>query len=64
LASIIGYGATGTAGSNGTGIPCVPGTIYGAGGTGGGTAQGDEQNNVNAQASGGTVGAVFIWWGY
>jgi hypothetical protein len=62
--SSLGYGSTGTAGAHGTGIPCVSGTIYGAGGTGGGTAQGDAENNANVSATSGTSGALVIWWGY
>lgn len=64
LASILTYGSTGTAGPENSGQYCIAGTIYGAGGTGGGCAQSDVYNYNNMTSTAGTTGAVFIWWGY
>jgi hypothetical protein len=64
LASILTYGSTGTAGAENSGQYGVAGTIYGAGGTGGGCAQSDVYNYNNMFSTAGTTGAVFIWWGY
>ena len=64
LASIIGYGASGI--TYVTGNYPVSGTIYGAGGSGGGTNQSDVSTSLNPRiyASAGTSGAVFFWWNY
>jgi hypothetical protein len=65
LGSIVGYGNYGTiSGAEGSGVPPTPGTIYGAGGGGGGCAQSDVFNPGNISPNAGTTGAVFIWWGY
>jgi hypothetical protein len=64
LASILTYGSTGTAGPENSGQFPASGTIYGAGGTGGGCSQSDVYNANNIASSSGTTGAVFIWWGY
>jgi hypothetical protein len=64
IGSIIGYGSTGPTYYAGSSSSSGSGTIYGAGGGGGGTNQSDEQNPANAYPAPGTVGAVFIWWGY
>lgn len=64
IGSIIGYGSTGTAGPENSGQYGASGTIYGAGGTGGGCAQSDVYNYANIFSTAGTTGAVFIWWGY
>lgn len=62
ISSIIGYGSAGaTRGFNAT-TPAESGTIYGAGGGGGGVNQAN--NNAGYTPAAGTVGAVFIWWGY
>lgn len=63
IGSIIGYGNPGYTYTAG-GASSVSGTIYGAGGGGGGTNQSDQQSGANAIPAAGTVGAVFIWWGY
>ena len=66
IGSIIGYGNSGRSwgpfesGSQ----PATAGTVYGAGGSGGGTCQSDQTFTGNQNAAGGTAGAVFIWWGY
>lgn len=65
IASIIGYGNNGTlGGGQGSGVRGTSGTIYGAGGSGGGCSQSDVYNYTNMYSSAGTNGAVFIWWGY
>jgi len=64
IGSIIGYGLTGTAGAENSGQYGVSGTVYGAGGTGGGCSQSDVYNYNNIFSTAGTAGAVFIWWGY
>lgn len=66
IGSIIGYGNSGQSwgpfqsGSQ----PATAGTIYGAGGSGGGSCQSDQTFTGNQIAAAGTSGAVFIWWGY
>lgn len=64
LSSILGYGVSGVTYTSGT--YGIPGTIYGAGGSGGGTNQSDVFYSLNPRiyASAATTGAVFIWWGY
>ena len=64
LSSILGYGVSGVTYTSGT--YGIPGTIYGAGGSGGGTNQSDVYYSLNPRiyASAATTGAVFIWWGY
>lgn len=64
ITSIVGYGVDGTlGGTEGSGVRGTSGTVYGAGGSGGGCAQSDVYNYTNMLSSGGTTGAVFIWWG-
>jgi len=65
ISSILTYGSSGTiSGAAGSGVPPTPGTIYGAGGGGGGCAQSDAQPGGNINPNAGTDGAVLIWWGY
>jgi hypothetical protein len=64
LTSIITYGAYGTSTGEGSGVFGTSGTIYGAGGSGGGCSQSDVYSPNNIHATAGTTGAVFIWWGY
>ena len=65
LNSIVNYGNYGTiSGGENSGIRATAGTVYGAGGGGGGCSQSDVYNYVNIEPVSGTDGAVFIWWGY
>ena len=64
LGSIIGYGSNGSTSTAGSGVYSTSGTVYGAGGSGGGCAQSDVENYANIISTAGTTGAVFIWWGY
>jgi len=65
VSAILTSGNYGTiSGAAGSGVPPTAGTIYGAGGGGGGCAQSDIQNSANIASNAGTTGAVFIWWGY
>jgi hypothetical protein len=59
IGSIIGYGSYGSEGENQAG---GTGTVYGAGGTGGGTVQSDRHNYARMFAGAGSAGAVYIWW--
>lgn len=62
ISSLIGYGSAGaTRGFNAT-TAAESGTIYGAGGGGGGVNQAND--NAGYSPAAGTTGAVFIWWGY
>lgn len=61
IASILGYGNTGLSYGVGGGSS-TSGTIYGAGGTGGGCCQSDVESTVNLNSASGTSGAVLIWW--
>ena len=65
IGSILTYGSSGNGGgAQNSGQYSSSGTVYGAGGGGGGCSQSDVYNYNNIFASGGTQGAVFIWWGY
>lgn len=61
-ASSLGYGASGIGYPHGS-TAAIAGTIYGAGGSGGGTAQSDVEAYANVGANAGTTGAIVIWWG-
>ena len=63
ISSILTYGSAGATYYAG-GPASTASTVYGAGGGGGGTCQADQQSYQNAYPAAGTVGAVFIWWGY
>jgi hypothetical protein len=56
------YGTGG--GTEYSGIPAITGGGYGAGGGGGGCAQSDRGDYRNMFSAPGSVGAVFVWWGY
>lgn len=62
LGSILGYGTSGAPGGYNSGTPAQSGTVYGAGGGGGGVNPAN--SNVGKNAANGTAGALFIWWGY
>ena len=62
--TILTYGSAGATYPEGSPIYGTSGTIYGAGGSGGGCSQSDRVNYNNMFSTAGTVGAVFIWWGY
>jgi hypothetical protein len=62
--SILGLGAAGSSYAQYSSVYPVAGTGYGAGGSGGGTVQSDQGPSQNMNASAGTSGAIFIWWGY
>jgi hypothetical protein len=47
-----------------SGIYPLPGTGWGAGGSGGGCVQSDRGNSNNMNASAGNGGLALIWWGY
>jgi hypothetical protein len=59
IGNIITYGDYGSEGENQAG---GTGTVYGGGGTGGGSTQSDRHNPVRDNAGAGGAGAVFIWW--
>ena len=59
IGNIIGYGGYGSEGENQAG---GTGSVYGAGGTGGGTVQSDRHYAVRINSAGGSGGAVYIWW--
>jgi hypothetical protein len=61
---IFNLGVAGSSYAQYSNINPVAGTGYGAGGSGGGTVQSDRGPATNMNASGGTPGAIFIWWGY
>lgn len=59
IGNIIGYGNYGSEGENQAG---GTGTVYGAGGTGGGTVQSDRHPADRMFAGPGSAGAVYLWW--
>ena len=59
IGSIIGYGSYG---SEGEYQPGGTGTVYGGGGTGGGSVQSDRSYYIRMISGSGSTGAVFIWW--
>jgi len=64
LGSLLSYGSDGTTTAAGSSTSNTAGTGYGAGGSGGGCSQSDEQPYSNIFSNAGLGGAVFIWWGY
>lgn len=62
VTSSLGYGTSGTGYPHGS-TSAASGTIYGAAGSGGGTAQSDIEPYANIGGSAGTTGVVVIWWG-
>jgi len=59
IGNIIAYGGYGSEGENQAG---GTGTVYGGGGTGGGSTQSDRHYPIRDNAGAGGAGAVFIWW--
>lgn len=62
IVAALSYGASGIGYPHGS-TSAVAGTIYGAGGSGGGTAQSDTEAFANIYGNPGKTGAVIIWWG-